>query len=199
MISSIHPVRRVMAGVQLRGRFGKGPLHHRRRYFRRVLQDQSASGVAGYPDSLPAVPRPTRWAKAAFLFRVQRFCLPVAPGRVALRFESRAPDRGGRRKFRINYLAPETDRAGLYRGPQGIAQDLERTGGQALWRRGRSGSKDFQADEELLSFCRQTGSTVIIRHRPAGWERSARGGRSAASPSRDRGLRAWSMHLSCPT
>ncbi len=75
------------------GPASQGTAHHRGWHFRRVLQDQSAAGVAGYPDSLPAVLDRQDGREAAFFFRILRFRLSVAPGEPGLAsHQKRRPD-----------------------------------------------------------------------------------------------------------
>src|SRR5882724_9846380 len=90
-------------------------------------------------------------------------------------------------EIRINYLATETDRAAFIEGLKVLRKILSAPALKPYGRRGRSGSKDFKRRgiAEFLPPDRQHGVSSDI-DLPDG-ERSARGGRSAASPSRDRG------------
>ena len=78
-----NPVRQMMAGHSIR-RLAQGAADDRRRHLGRILQDQSAAGLARYPDSLPAVLDRQDGREAARAFRLHRFGLPVAPGKPRL-------------------------------------------------------------------------------------------------------------------
>ena len=63
-------------------------------------------------------------------------------------------------EIRINYLATETDRTAFIEGVKILRKILARARAEALCgRRALSGSK-VASDEDILAFCRQTGSTV---------------------------------------
>ena len=180
-----HPVRRVMAGVQYAA-LRKGPL-------------TIAAGTSGaFFKTNPRLASPD----------IQIHFLPFSTDKMGEKLHSfsgfsasvcqlRPESRGSLRiksadpvvppEIRINYLATETDRAAFIEGLKVLRKILSAPALKPYGRRGRSGSKDFKRRgiAEFLPPDRQHGVSSDI-DLPDG-ERSARGGRSAASPSRDRG------------
>ena len=101
-------------------------------------------------------------------------------------------------EIRINYLATETDRRAFIDGLKILRKILAAPALKYCAGEVYPGS-NVTSDEDLLEFCRQTGSTAIIRPRPAEWAtiRSPWSVNACGcAASRDC---AWSMPQSCPT
>ena len=118
-------------------------------------------------------------------------------GRGSLRIESADPIVPP--EIRINYLATETDRPAFIDGLKILRKILAAPALKSYCAGEVYPGSNVTSDEDLLEFCRQTGSTAIIRPRPAEWA-TIRSPWSinacGCAASRDC---AWSMPQSCPT
>ena len=154
-----HPLRRMMAGAALCG-VPQGAADDRSRHLGRVLQDQSAAGVAGYPDPLHAVLDRQDGREAASVFRLHRLGLPVAPGEPRLAaHQERRPDGAAGNPHQLSRDRDRPHR--LHRWHQDPAQDSGRARAEALCASKRSiPASKVSSDEDMLDYCRKTGSTV---------------------------------------
>ena len=132
-----HPVRRVMAGTAIRG-VAQGTADDRGRHVGRVLQDQSAAGLARYPDSLPAVLDRQDGREAACAVRLYGVGLPVASRKPRYAADQERGSVGAAGD--PHQLSRRRDRSPrLHRWRQDPAQDSRRPGAEALCgRRSRS-------------------------------------------------------------
>ncbi len=89
-----HPVRRILAGLRYAA-LRTGPLTIAAGTAGRVLQDQSAAGVARTSRSISCRSRPTRWARSCIPFRASRasVCQLRPESRGSLRIRSADPTR----------------------------------------------------------------------------------------------------------
>ena len=101
-----NPVRRIMAGAAICGA-SQGTADDRRRHLGRVLQDQSAAGVARYPDSLPAVLDRQDGREAACAVRLYRVSLPAAAREPRLAAHQERRSRRCRRKSASTISRPK--------------------------------------------------------------------------------------------
>jgi choline dehydrogenase len=153
-----HPVRRVMAGVQYAA-LRKGPL-------------TIAAGTSGaFFKTNPRLASPD----------IQIHFLPFSTDRMGEKLHSfsgfsasvcqlRPESRGSLRiksadptvppEIRINYLATETDRAAFIEGLKVLRKILSAPALKPYVAEEVAPGPKISSDEELLSFCRQTGSTV---------------------------------------
>jgi choline dehydrogenase len=179
-------------------RLAQGTADDRRRHLGRVLQDQSAAGLARYPDSLPAVLDRQDGREAACAFGLYGLGLPVAPeSRGSLRIKSADPSVPP--EIRINYLATETDRRAFIDGIRILRKILAAPALKAYAVGEVDPGPKVQSDDELLDFCRRTGSTV---YHPTSTCRMGSDALAVVDQRlRVRGIEAcaWSMRLSCRT
>ena len=149
-----------MAGVQYAA-LRKGPLDHRGRHLGRVLQDQSAAGVAGYPDPLPAVLDRQDGRETASVLRLHARRSASCARRAAARCASRAPTRRCRRKSASTISRPKPiARAFMSTASRSCARSW-RAGAEAVCGRGgRSRREGRRATRICWHSAASTGSTV---------------------------------------
>ena len=139
----------------------QGTADDRRRHLGRVLQDQSAAGVARYPDSLPAVLDRQDGREAACAFRLYAPRSASCARKAAARCASRAPIRPCRRKSASIISRPKPIAAPSSTASRILRKILAAPALKAYrGRGGRSRSEGRRATTNLLDFCRRTGSTV---------------------------------------
>jgi len=159
MISSIIRFAGFMAGLPIRRNFARDRSPSRLALQAAFLQDQSAPGVAGYPDSLPAVLDRQDGREAAFFSGFSASVCQLRR-RAGLASPSKAQTRRCRRKFRINYLATETDRSAFIDGIKILRKILSAPALKPYTIEEVDPGAKVLSDEELLNYCRRTGSTV---------------------------------------
>ena len=154
-----HPVRR-RHGRSAICRVPQGRADDRGRHLGRVLQDQSAAGLTRHPDSLPAVLDRQDGREAACAFRASRasVCQLRPESRGSLRIKSADPSVAP--EIRINYLATETDRRAFIDGIRILRKILAAPALKPFAVGEVDPGPKVASDDELLDFCRRTGSTV---------------------------------------
>ena len=163
------PLRSALAGVQYAA-LRKGPLTIAAGTSGAFFKTNPRLATPGYPDPLPAVLDRQDGREAASVFRLHaRRCASCAP-KAAARCGSRAPIRRVPPEIRINYLATETDRRAFIDGLKILRKILAAPALKPYWSTRSIPAPKVVSDEDLLEFCRKTGSArSIIRPRPAGW------------------------------
>jgi choline dehydrogenase len=152
-----NPLRRVWAACITRR--CAGAADDRGRHLGRLLQDQSAAGNAGYPDPLHPVLDRQDGRKTACVFRLHRLRLPASAREPRL-LRIRSADPQVAPEIRINYLATETDRRAFIDGIRILRNILAAPALKSYCVEEVDPGAKTVSDEDLLEFCRRTGSTV---------------------------------------
>ena len=184
-----HPVRR-MHGRSALCRVSQGAADDRRRHIGRVLQDQSAAGVARYPDPLPAVFDRQDGREAACAFRLHGVGVPAAAREPRLAADQRARIRRRRRKSASTILRPRPTAGANVEGLRILREILAAPALKPFVVDEVDPGAKVASDDELLDYLpahRQHGLSSDL-DLPDG-QRSPRGGRSAAACARLEGLR----------
>ena len=142
---------------------------HRRRHIGRILQNQSASGDAGYPDPLSPVQHRQDGREAASVLGILGVDLPIAPRKPRLAPHQERRSGGAARN--PHQLSRHRDRSHRQRRrPEDIAQDFKGSGVERLCdRRDRSRRQGVHRRGTARTIAASAAARSIIRHRPAGW------------------------------
>jgi choline dehydrogenase len=154
-----HPIRKMMAGLQYAG-LAQGAADDRRRHFRRG----SSRPARGWPRPISRFTscrsRPDKMGEK--LHALSGFTASVCQlrpeSRGSLRIKSADPSVPP--EIRINYLATETDRRAFIDGVRILRNILAAPALKAYAVEEVDPGPKVKSDDELLDFCRRTGSTV---------------------------------------
>jgi len=159
-----HPVRRGH-GWCGNTRASQGTAHHRRRYFRRVLQDPIRVWRRRISRFTSCRSRPTRWAKSCIPFRFSASVCQLRPEKSRFASNQERRPGGARREIRIKLSRNRNRSRCLIEGLKVLRKILSAPALKPYGRRGRSGSKDFKRRGIAEFLAARPAARCIIRHR----------------------------------